>query len=138
MDEFVTRIREDQWANIIGECNNRKPGMTKRAWCELNGINIKSFYYHQRRLRNKVAHEASYSICNNNTSGLIPVSAAFADITEHVSSQQASDTPASDHGSHAQSIAPELMIQTGNYKIFVASSVNENTLEKVLRVIGHA
>lgn len=138
MDEFVARIREDQWVKIISECNSREPGMTKRAWCELNGINLKAFYYHQRRLRNKIALGTSPSVCDNSLSGLIPAPAAFADITEHVLAQHTPAVLTSDQDSHVQPIAPELIIQAGNYKIFVASSVNENTLEKVLRVISHA
>lgn len=138
MDEFVTRIREDQWAKIISECNSREPGMTKRAWCEVNGVNLKSFYYHQRRLRNQIAIGAVSGVSNGRASGFLPAPSSFADITEHVSLQHASAIPASDQDDHAQSIAPELMIQVSNYRILVSSSVKESTLETVLRAINHA
>ena len=37
-----------------------------------------------------------------------------------------------------ESIHPELMIQTGRYKLYIGSGVSEATLSTVLKVIGHA
>lgn len=48
----VTReYRASRWAEIIKECRNS--GETIKAWCEKQGINEKSFYYWQRRFREK-------------------------------------------------------------------------------------
>lgn len=138
MDEITAMIRENQWAKIINECNKREPGMTKRAWCELNGINLKSFYYHQRKLRYQIALKAVSAVSDNSTSGILPVPSAFADITEHVSVHQSSAIDNPNQDTYEASISPELMIQAGCYKVFVASSVRESTLETVLRVISHA
>jgi len=38
-----------QWAEMIHECRNS--GQTVRAWCEDNGVSIKTYYYRLKRLR---------------------------------------------------------------------------------------
>ena len=43
MDKITSDIRRQQWLDIIQACN--ASGLTKKAWCKQNGINIKSFYY---------------------------------------------------------------------------------------------
>ena len=43
------------WIPIINECCNS--GQTKKAWCKEHGIDIKSFYYYQRKLYNTVMEE---------------------------------------------------------------------------------
>ena len=48
MDKIISDVRRQQWLDIIQACN--ASGLIKKAWCEQNGINIKSFYYWQRRL----------------------------------------------------------------------------------------
>ena len=51
MDKITSDVRRQQWLDIIQACN--ASGLTKKAWCEQNGINIKSFYYWQRQLRHE-------------------------------------------------------------------------------------
>ena len=48
-------MRLMQWTPVIRDC--RGSGMTVRSWCLENNINIKQFYYWQRRVREK-AYEA--------------------------------------------------------------------------------
>ena len=61
----------------------------------------------------------------------------FVDVTAQVESLQ------ENHRSNSRepepvTLAPELMIQAGSYRIYVNSSLQEATLKKVMRVIGHA
>jgi len=42
MDKITSDVRRQQWLEIIQACNTS--GLTKKAWCEQNGINMKSFY----------------------------------------------------------------------------------------------
>lgn len=49
MDLITHDVRMNQWTNIIAACNTS--GMTKTRWCRENGVNIKSFYYWQKRIR---------------------------------------------------------------------------------------
>jgi hypothetical protein len=50
-----TEYRMKQWVERIEEC--RASGMTAKAWCETNGINIKTYYYWLHKIRVKVCDE---------------------------------------------------------------------------------
>ena len=52
----------DELIVIIHACN--ASGLTRKAWCEQNGIKIKTFYYWQRQLRREAhdAHKISFDI----------------------------------------------------------------------------
>ena len=39
----------------VAEC--RSSGMTVSAWCELHGINVKTYYYHLRQVRESLLTE---------------------------------------------------------------------------------
>lgn len=49
MDKITSDVRHKQWLDIIHACN--ASGLTRKAWCEQNGIKIKTFYYWQRQLQ---------------------------------------------------------------------------------------
>ncbi|MHC1787220.1 MAG: IS66 family insertion sequence element accessory protein TnpB [Christensenellales bacterium] len=56
--QALTRdYRLQQWASIITRRNGS--GMTVRAWCDEQGINQKSFYYWQRKLREAAGAQAT-------------------------------------------------------------------------------
>ena len=42
-------------AEEVAECQSS--GMTVSAWCELHGINVKTYYYHLRRVRESLLTE---------------------------------------------------------------------------------
>ena len=44
------------WAQEVAECQSS--GMTVSAWCELHGINVKTYYYHLRRVRESLLTES--------------------------------------------------------------------------------
>lgn len=55
--QTLTRdYRMQQWAGIITRRNGS--GMSIRAWCEEQGINQKSYYYWQRKLREAVSAQS--------------------------------------------------------------------------------
>lgn len=43
------RLRE--WAEQIGDCQNRPEGMSVIEWCSRNGITKANYYYRLRRVR---------------------------------------------------------------------------------------
>ena len=45
-----SQLRLQQWAKIIADC--QASDMTVVAWCEANNININSYYYWLRKVRN--------------------------------------------------------------------------------------
>ena len=49
MDQLTREVRYSKWAEIIMAANNS--GLTKAEFCRQNGIDNKSFFYYQRRIR---------------------------------------------------------------------------------------
>lgn len=49
MDHMTHQMRQQYWCEIIKECN--KSGECKEEWLAKHGINAKSFYYWQRKIR---------------------------------------------------------------------------------------
>ena len=52
-NEIISTIKEDvklqKWNEEIRSCT--ESGMTVQEWCSNNGINIKTYYYHLRKVR---------------------------------------------------------------------------------------
>ena len=137
MNQRVSAIRTEQWRKIVYECLNRDPKISKRQWCRENDVKIRSLMYWQRKFQ----MEALDQIEGRDPSLPIrtdPVNVpAFADMTsrlEALHSEQDAVVP--EQGT--SKLAPELMIQAGPYRIYVNGSIQEDTLEKVMRVIRHA
>ncbi|BAK47241.1 hypothetical protein CXIVA_12750 [Clostridium sp. SY8519] len=47
MDQITHKVRDQHWLRVIQEC--KASGLTRREWCQQNGISTKTFYYHQRK-----------------------------------------------------------------------------------------
>jgi len=55
ISSLKTEYRIKQWTERIREYHTSE--MTLKAWCETNGINIKTYYYWLHKLRTKVCDE---------------------------------------------------------------------------------
>lgn len=67
MDKAIsarTEYRMKEWREKIKEF--RASGMTVKAWCETNGINIKTYYYWLRKIRVEICEKTE-------TQAIIPV-----------------------------------------------------------------
>ena len=53
-------VRKSQWTEIIQACQSS--GMTVKAWCLENGINIKSYYYRLRKLCEELCNSAQQAV----------------------------------------------------------------------------
>lgn len=49
------QVIETEWAERIRQC--RESGLTVSEWCSENGINLKTYYYHLRKLRKKICEQ---------------------------------------------------------------------------------
>ena len=47
MDQLVTTVRDQQWHAMVSE--QKKSGLTIKAWCSENGISKNCFYYRQQK-----------------------------------------------------------------------------------------
>ncbi|MBO7711336.1 MAG: hypothetical protein J6S83_12770 [Lachnospiraceae bacterium] len=137
MDQKVAEIRHEQWRRTVYECINRDPKLSKRQWCEENGIKFRSLMYWQRKFRLEALEQM------DNSQGVLPAHTShacvpvFADVTAKYESLQA-DQEAFPQDLGRFSPAPELMIQAGAYRIYVSGSIQVPTLEKVMQVIRRA
>lgn len=125
MDKNSYIVRREQWLRIVTECNSRNQSISKTQWCQMNGVNIKSFYYWQRQFRNELLIQGAASATQ------VPV---FVDITSQVSrSAPISEESASDE----RTLVPELMIQSGDFRVYISGAVQEQTLNTVMKVLRH-
>jgi len=130
MDRNSHKVRHDRWLQILTECNNRDQSISKTQWCQNNGVNIKSFYYWQRQFRNELL------VLSQSSSKHVP---AFVDITSDISSQESKTIPISPKDlATEKTLIPELMIQSGDFRVYVSGTVQEQTLDTVIRVLRRA
>lgn len=141
MDKGSHELRREYWRQIIRECNAREQGITKLVWFQEHNINSKSYYYWQKQFRS----EAVATVRNENAvveTSTDSVSApAFFDITPSVRSsaeEKASSSSDSVQQATMGTGTPELMIQIDECRIFVNSTIQEKTLETVIKVLRHA
>ena len=126
MDKNSYKVRREQWLRIVAECNNRDQSIPKTQWCRMNGVNIKTFYYWQHQFRNELLIQGAASASQ------VP---AFVDITSQVSRSAL----ISEEGVSAErTLVPELMIQSGDFRVYVSGAVHEQTLDTVMKVLHHA
>lgn len=55
IEAIKTEVRERNWEAMVREC--RQSGLSVKAWCEQNGINLNTYYVRLRKLREKVCRE---------------------------------------------------------------------------------
>lgn len=123
MDKTTHQVRLAQWTRIIEECNQRPSGMTAKQWLADNNISDKSYYYWQRRIRNKIANSTSVTSSDNEIT--------FADITNPSFSN-------SSEYHYADGFTADAIIKYGNSVIALSNSVSDAMLSKILEVVAYA
>lgn len=113
MDSSVQAYRARQWMEIIHQC--AESGMKKRDYCQAHGINEKTFYYWQRRLRDRM----SSSLTNQLEADPLP--------NPFVRLRPPMDSSKSDGSGSA------VFVSVGCIRIEIHDRVDEALLTKVLR-----
>ena len=136
MDQKVTEIRCEQWRRTVSECINRKADISKRQWCEENGIRYRSLMYWQRKFQQETIErmDSHSSLPGQAVQVCTPV---FADVTAKYEAMTSGEGIPPQHIEDS-SFTPELMIQTGSCRIYVSGSVQKATLEMAMQVITNA
>ncbi len=57
VQKLTHEVRLQQWSAIVNEC--RSSGSSIKSWCEENGINIKTYYYWQKKVCQATCRELS-------------------------------------------------------------------------------
>lgn len=137
MDQQANAVRKEQWRRIVTECINRDPQISKRKWCEDNGIKFRSFTYWQHKFRMEALEQMDSRPATTMAVTSPSCNPGFVDMTAQFEALQPIREEAL-QGKEDLAAAPELMIQTGNYRIYVNGTVQMSTLEKVMKVLSHA
>lgn len=137
MNKKVAEIRRQQWFRTVHECINRNPRISKRQWCEKNGIKIRSLMYWQRKLQMEALEQVPDCRPSLAVQPDQLCAPAFADISEKLGEIQMDQDRAAGHPD-GPAVTPELMIQAGAYRIYVNGSVQTATLETVMKVLSRA
>ena len=137
MDQEVNIIRIENWKRLILEANNS--GLSKTEWCRQNNINIKTFFYWQRKVRLMEAQKAlsSSELPSVSTGQKAAISPDFVDMT-HLYKETTAPTESVPSGNSQSGFAPQLMLLADQYRILIGEDVREQTLSTVLRAIKHA
>ena len=54
------QVDDAEWTERIQSC--RESGMTVSEWCRNNNINLKTYYYHPRKLRKKLCEQIAVPV----------------------------------------------------------------------------
>ena len=119
MDDITTEVRLQQWSTAIAECNNS--GMTKKEWCRVNGMPLKTFYYRQRKVR-----QAAYSMMK-----MGEVGTQFADLTPRLLSTP-SEVPVA---KPPRSRKAPAVLCIGKLRIELNESISEAMLKQVIAAV---
>lgn len=97
-------VKLAQWAEMVRSRN--ESGLTVTDWCKQNGINIKTYYYRLKRMRQ----------------------AACSEIEQH-------DIVPVEPTASAETTAEKIELSVGDIKISLPDNFNENTLSRLLGVL---
>ena len=82
------QVIETEWAERVRRC--RESGLTVSEWCRENGINLKTYYYHLRKLRKKICEQIPVpvmTVSEMNSSVKVQIGDITAEIPEGISEQ---------------------------------------------------
>ena len=127
MDKETYTARREQWFGIIEACNGRESGVSKKQWCESNGITVRQLYYWERIFR----QETSQGEDTMNPAAEISGKGEFVDITDLCGKDPLVLEKRPE-------FSPQVMIQVGAYQIYVNGSIRDETLNTVLKAVSYA
>ena len=91
MDEIAIvkkQVQKAEWAERIQRCS--ESGLTVSEWCRENGINLKTYYYHLRKLRKEICEQIPVlvmTVPEGSHSVKISIGEVTAEIPEGISEQ---------------------------------------------------
>ena len=144
LDCRVMSIREKQWMDIITACN--ASNMNKKEWMRIHNVSPKNFYRWQKVLRERALtemEEYQYPVLPPYSEELSEQDSSketstFVDMTALISRESEDASKAQTDAVGQKQLVPELMIQAGQYHLYIGRGITESTLATVLKVIGNA
>ena len=120
MDKITHEIRLSNWKAVIEQCSLRQAGQTVKQWLADNGINEKTYYYWQRRIRKEVFGQINLPQPSQSQE---PVSVSFAEIPV-IPEQRETALETSFHA--------DAVIRTGNTTVGFSNSISESLLDMIM------
>ena len=149
MDESVMNVRMQKWVRIIQDAVNS--GLTKNEYCARNGIDRSQFFHWQKRIREYVLEQnpglaippsrgqmQQIREVNSQVIASLPVFCELKPRDEIPSIPTAQQTPAVQAIPAVAAFSAGIMVQFGQFQIYVNESASEKTLRLVFSVIQHA
>lgn len=136
MNKEVRMVRLQQWMDLLQQV--AASGIPKCTWCDQNGVPRRQFFYWQKKVQEYILSQQQPGLPlpadgeGSGVSGLLsPKAPAFCELK-----------PSSLlHGSHVEpttSLSAGIMLQIGQYQVFVGNTADEHTLAMVLSVLRRA
>ena len=122
MDKSSYQVRIDQWKLLIHD--QASSNMTKSEWCRENGINLRQFFYWQRKLRNMFLE----------SSGQLPALSS-AEIAKTTFCELS--IPKQNPVSTNECTESDLIIEINDCRVLVGKSVSKDSLASVIEVLRH-
>ena len=82
------QVIEAEWSEKVRRC--RESGLTVAEWCRENGINLKTYYYHLRKIRKEICEQIPVPVMTvpeESHSVKISIGDMIAEIAEGISEQ---------------------------------------------------
>ena len=128
MDQITHDVRTAQWAEIVRKCHERPENQTAKAWLNENGIDVKQYYYWQRRLRKLAAETTNKSL---------PKARSSEEVT-FVEMPSLNELPAEHTEEIVSSSDPAALIRVGKIEIELHNGISDELLGKILKVAAYA
>ena len=122
MNITTHEMRSANWKTIIQNCQARPDGVTVKQWLVEQGVSEKSYYYWQRKFRQK----AYQIMTKESTPEPVSTGLAFAEIPLRRTAEP-DDCP-----------HPDMVIQKGCLRIELNSSISDDLLIRILETVSHA
>ncbi len=150
MDKAIMSVRMKKWVGIIQEAASS--GMTKTEFCAQKGIDRRQFFDWQKRIRQYVLqnnpelglpepqHGQMQQIreVNSKVIASLPVFCELKPRDEFPSAPVVQPVPVAAAVPAVAAFSAGVMIQFGQFQVYVNESASERTLKMVFSVIQHA
>lgn len=132
IDQCTHEVRLQKWKSIITQCQNRPQEQSAKQWMKEHDICAQSYYYWQRRLRQK-----TFDLL-----GKADTLPATQETTTDVSFAEIHMPPPQCVTSHTEELSdgfqPSAIIKTATATIALSNDISETLLNKILKVVAHA
>jgi len=129
MDQITHTVRRTMWQDILLQCQNRPCGMSAKKWMLQNGINEKSYYYWQRKLRKETFDG------NNSEATELQLCKPKEELTFVELSKPMSRSKVDEFNN---TIHPAAVLKTDCITIAITNEISDNLLKRIIQEVSRA